>query len=94
MQFSVSMILQKIYLKYKDSKENPVIRINVETKFNSFNGLLEFGDYLGEGSYIQLSNSSCSSMGQLRIDGSFIAVSDIISFAYTDLELNDKEDTN
>ena len=89
MNFHIITTLNDLYLKYKDNKHKPIIRVNVETKFNSFNGLLEVGEYLIDGEYIRLQDSSCSNMGSLKINESIILVRDIISFAYTDFERKD-----
>lgn len=46
MQDKINLILMQIYVKYKDNEAKPIIRINAETQFNSFNGLLVFDEYL------------------------------------------------
>lgn len=54
---------------------------------NSYDGILEFDEYLVNNnfSYIKLNKCFCSTFGNLKVDKSIISVSDIISFAYTDL---------
>lgn len=83
--------IDMLYGKHKDDKTNSTIHVVVETKFNSYSGILDIGDYLLNSDYIKTNNSSNTIISALKVDLCIIKISDIVAFSYSDVFLEDSK---
>lgn len=87
----INFQIDMLYGKHKNDKSDSIIHIVVETKFNSYYGTLDIGDYLLNSDYIKINNSSNTIISALKVDLCIIKISDIVAFSYSDVSLEDSK---